>query len=154
MSAQKPRTPYQQKLLDPRWQKKRLAIFERDEWACAKCFDSTTTLHVHHRYYDKGKEPWDYPDEALVTLCERCHEEESKQRYIAEQNLLQILRERGLYREDVDNLAVGFWEWNPGDIREVAIQTLIWAMARRDIMDAISDQYHAFLARVTARQKV
>lgn len=31
-------------------------------------------LHIHHKYYQKGKLPWEYPDEALVTLCWSCHE--------------------------------------------------------------------------------
>lgn len=30
-------------------------------------------LHVHHKYYQKNKLPWDYPDNALVTLCWLCH---------------------------------------------------------------------------------
>lgn len=32
-------------------------------------------LHVHHKYYQMGKLPWDYPNEALVTLCWSCHED-------------------------------------------------------------------------------
>ena len=32
-------------------------------------------LHVHHTYYQRGKLPWDYPNEALVTLCWKCHED-------------------------------------------------------------------------------
>lgn len=32
-------------------------------------------LHVHHNYYQKGRLPWEYPDEALITLCWYCHEE-------------------------------------------------------------------------------
>ena len=35
-------------------------------------------LHVHHNYYIAGKHPWEYPDEALVTLCWHCHEEKHK----------------------------------------------------------------------------
>ncbi len=31
-------------------------------------------LHVHHLYYIKGKEPWDYKDSALITLCADCHQ--------------------------------------------------------------------------------
>ena len=31
-------------------------------------------LHVHHKYYQFGNLPWQYPDEALVTLCWSCHE--------------------------------------------------------------------------------
>ena len=31
-------------------------------------------LHVHHRYYREGWYPWEYPDDALTTLCWKCHE--------------------------------------------------------------------------------
>lgn len=31
-------------------------------------------LHVHHKYYQKGLLPWEYPNEALTTLCWHCHE--------------------------------------------------------------------------------
>lgn len=30
-------------------------------------------LNVHHTYYIKGKAPWEYEDDALITLCEDCH---------------------------------------------------------------------------------
>ena len=30
-------------------------------------------LNVHHKYYMQGLKPWEYPDDALVTLCEDCH---------------------------------------------------------------------------------
>jgi hypothetical protein len=67
---------YSEKLKDPRWQKKRLEILNRDEWACANCGNNTKTLHVHHRYYITGNEPWEYDSDVLVTLCEECHEAE------------------------------------------------------------------------------
>lgn len=35
---------------------------------------SNLPLHVHHQYYIKGKEPWDYDDSALITLCADCHQ--------------------------------------------------------------------------------
>lgn len=31
-------------------------------------------LNVHHTYYVEGKNPWEYPDDALETLCEDCHQ--------------------------------------------------------------------------------
>ena len=31
------------------------------------------SLHVHHRKYLPDKEPWDYENKYLETLCERCH---------------------------------------------------------------------------------
>jgi len=66
---------YTEKLRDPRWQKRRLEIMQRDFFQCAKCQVADKTLHVHHRYYVKGREPWEYPAFALVTLCESCHDE-------------------------------------------------------------------------------
>lgn len=30
-------------------------------------------LNVHHKYYVNGKNPWEYDDEALITLCQDCH---------------------------------------------------------------------------------
>jgi len=66
---------YSDKLKDPRWQKKRLEILERDEWECTNCGDGKSTLHIHHQYYEKATDPWDYPDYCYTTLCEICHKE-------------------------------------------------------------------------------
>lgn len=30
-------------------------------------------LHVHHKYYILTKLPWEYPEDALVTVCAECH---------------------------------------------------------------------------------
>ena len=65
---------YSEKLRDPRWQKKRLQIFERDGWKCQFCDSSTKNLQCHHVVYKK-RDPWDYPDHLYQTLCDDCHEE-------------------------------------------------------------------------------
>jgi 5-methylcytosine-specific restriction endonuclease McrA len=75
LSPEKAMSSYWQKLKDPRWQKRRLEILSAAEFACQVCFDSSSTLHVHHLKYDKGKDPWEYTDAWLVCLCEACHEE-------------------------------------------------------------------------------
>jgi hypothetical protein len=64
---------YFEKLKDPRWQRKRLEIMQRDDFKCRTCNSETKTLNVHHIRYFKGREPWDYRDWYLVTLCEDCH---------------------------------------------------------------------------------
>jgi hypothetical protein len=64
---------YSEKLKDPRWQRKRLEVMQRDDFTCRLCGNAEKTLNVHHCNYGKGKEPWDYPDSNLVTLCEDCH---------------------------------------------------------------------------------
>jgi len=63
---------YEQKLLDPKWQKKRLLILSRDNFTCQYCGDTETTLHVHHKRYSKDN-PWDIENEYLTTLCADCH---------------------------------------------------------------------------------
>lgn len=65
---------YQKLLRDPRWQRKRLEIMQRDNWACVHCGDSTSELNVHHNRYITGHLPWEYADEHLTTLCKFCHE--------------------------------------------------------------------------------
>ena len=66
---------YSDKLKDPRWQKKRLEVLTRESFTCEMCVSTTKTLHVHHGYYTKGMEPWDYPAESLHCVCEDCHGE-------------------------------------------------------------------------------
>lgn len=65
---------YSEKLKDPRWQKKRLEIMERDGFRCRMCDSRKETLHIHHCHYEKGN-PWDTDDSLLITLCHQCHEE-------------------------------------------------------------------------------
>lgn len=65
---------YSEKLKDPRWQKKRLEILNRDGWKCQECSGKDSELNVHHRSYHPGLDPWDYPVAELVTLCRSCHE--------------------------------------------------------------------------------
>lgn len=66
---------YFEKLQDPRWQKKRLEALEASNWACEVCYDHEETLHVHHKQYFKGREPWEYEVGQLAVLCKSCHEE-------------------------------------------------------------------------------
>jgi 5-methylcytosine-specific restriction endonuclease McrA len=65
---------YSEKLRDPRWQKKRLLILDRDGWKCFSCGDSTRNLQVRHVVY-RRMDPWEYPDSLLQTLCDACHKE-------------------------------------------------------------------------------
>lgn len=62
---------YSEKLKDPRWQKKRLKILERDSFKCHYCNDEKTQLQVHHLKYNG--EPWESNDKYLITLCAHCH---------------------------------------------------------------------------------
>lgn len=64
---------YSDLLKHPKWQKKRLEIFQRDEFTCKVCGDTEATLHVHHKEYTNGHKPWEYDNSNLITVCEDCH---------------------------------------------------------------------------------
>ena len=74
MTMSKPKT-YAQKLRDPRWQEKRLRLFDKAQWTCELCFRVRPEegLQVHHPIYLAGLDPWEYPDEIMMALCEPCH---------------------------------------------------------------------------------
>jgi hypothetical protein len=69
---------YKEKLLDPRWQKKRLEVLSRDNFTCQLCVENHNSLYVHHKTYVWGKDPWDYDIINLVTLCYDCHKLETQ----------------------------------------------------------------------------
>ena len=69
---------YSEKLLDPRWQRRRLEVFKRDRWRCRVCNATTQSLHAHHVAYLRDHDPWEYPDHWLVTLCNGCHDREHR----------------------------------------------------------------------------
>lgn len=68
------KTAYGEKLKDPRWQKLRLEVMSSNEFHCEICGDGEATLHVHHKEYFKGREPWEYEAGQLAVICESCHE--------------------------------------------------------------------------------
>lgn len=68
---------YEKQLKTKEWRAKREKILKRDGYKCAYC-GSKSKLNVHHKYYNlypNGKyvNVFDYPDDALITLCESCH---------------------------------------------------------------------------------
>ena len=60
------------KTQDPRWQRRRMEILNRDDFTCVACKAKDKPLHVHHKRY--SGELWESPDEDLQTLCEDCHQ--------------------------------------------------------------------------------
>jgi len=76
---------YREKLLDPRWQKKKSEIMTRDNFTCQQCGAKYKTLHVHHLAYKRCHgDPWGCPDSDLITLCEDCHQSLHYQKIIEE----------------------------------------------------------------------
>jgi hypothetical protein len=70
---------YYDKLKSPKWQKKRLETLEDRGFQCEWCGDEENQLHIHHPYYKKGADPWEYDIDELRCLCEKCHQEFHKE---------------------------------------------------------------------------
>lgn len=119
---------YSEKLRDPRWQKRRLEILQRDNWCCRVCFDGETMLSVHHRYYERGLEPWDYPAHALVTLCQPCHEFEGNNFERAAAQAIEQLKVSGALAKDVWQLGAAFATTDDNPLDEYDWSVLTWAI--------------------------
>lgn len=68
---------YGQLLARKEWKEKRAKIMTRDNNCCCYC-KSRHNLQVHHKYYLQYPNhekvlPWEYKDDALITLCDKCH---------------------------------------------------------------------------------
>jgi hypothetical protein len=94
------RSRYAEKLLDNRWQQRKSAIQIRDQFTCQKCKAKDKTVHVHHRHYQHGWEPWDYPDDLLVLLCSDCHKEEEECAEILTE-MAKVLHRYGFFNTEI-----------------------------------------------------
>lgn len=131
---------YSDKLKDPRWQKKRLEILERDHWGCQCCYDEESTLHVHHRKYLPNTDPWDYPNDLLITLCENCHTKEREERPEYEQYLLDALRLNFL-ADDLLRLTTGFSKLRLQHVPEVVASVIEWSLSDEGVQRQLIDQF-------------
>jgi uncharacterized protein CbrC (UPF0167 family) len=138
---------YSEKLKDPRWQKKRLKILERDRWVCQKCGQDDITLHVHHRLYSKQySEPWDYPDELLVALCEICHADESSERWeVAISELAKVLKQK-FFIGGVIEITEGFKEFVPPHCTEACASAISFVLSNEDAASDMVNKYFEYLS--------
>jgi hypothetical protein len=130
---------YKQKLLDPRWQRKRLEILQRDDFRCRFCRNSENTLHVHHLSYQGN--PWETPNEHLITLCEDCHEDETHNRKEYESTLLKTLKEKGYPGGFIIDLAAGIYYMEKFHDENIMASVITWALRDKDIMQALTNLY-------------
>lgn len=87
---------YEEKLLDPKWQRKKAEILIRDNYTCRSCGSKDVTLHAHHIFYVPETDPWDYKDEALITYCEICHNTQHLIGNVLQSYLIDLIREKPL----------------------------------------------------------
>lgn len=135
---------YFEKLKDPRWEKIRLKVFERDRWMCQSCHNTGATLCVYHRYYLTDRDPWDYPADALVTLCEACLQEERAFRDAAEQLLLKALRVK-FFSADIKELAFSIQKMQLQLPADTICSVYAWAFENPEVQSALIQEYKKYL---------
>jgi len=65
-------------------------VYEQERLSIKENYLFVRGLHVHHQYYQVGKLAWEYPNDALITLCWICHEK------LHQNQKIKVLNEDGL----------------------------------------------------------
>jgi hypothetical protein len=136
---------YIEKLRDPRWQKKRLKIFKRDQFICQSCYDSESTLVVHHLIYDKNKDPWDYKDEYLITLCEDCHNQEFEDGYDPGNGVIKALKKHGFLSSELIDIGGAIFSMENFHQREMMASVICFFFKNEDMIQMVMEHYFDYL---------
>lgn len=59
---------------DKRWYELSKRIKARDKNTCQMCGRNDKPVSVHHKVYREDSNVWDYSDDELICICDRCHE--------------------------------------------------------------------------------
>jgi hypothetical protein len=122
------KSSYSEKLKDPRWQKKRLEILNRDDWTCQICGAKDRPLHAHHPQYNSEiNNPWEYDNQQIITLCESCHSIEHECLHgVKEYLLISIVNagfntseKIGMLSDMIDTMSMGRYADNPCKDKEL-----------------------------------
>jgi hypothetical protein len=138
---------YSEKLKNPKWQKKRLEILNRDKFTCRNCGDNENPLNVHHIAYNY--EHYETNNSLLITLCEDCHNKETEQLKIQISKLIKSLKESGFMSLSFGCLSTVFKDKDRGwafyepafDIIKMAINDDdIWSELERKFWERLSNK--------------
>lgn len=126
---------YARQYKDPRWQRKRLEIMQRDCFACVECGDKKSTLNVHHIRYLKDVPVWAHPPWLLVTLCESCHEAIHDGEPSTGERLYHVARSVGMTHDDFEWLEHAFFQCVY--THEGRLTSEQWTFALNAFLDAV-----------------
>lgn len=139
----KTKSEYSRLLLDPRWQKKRLEILQRDDFICQYCCNGEDTLHIHHRYYEYGKSPWEYNNNSLMTLCANCHGNHSGRIKNSERRLLKAFAMQGFLADQLDEISIALEKLSPCNfVNEPRASEIAFAINSDDCQRIYWDSTH------------
>lgn len=150
------------------WKEKSNQIQKRDNYECQWCcrnyrhLEDGNFLVVHHKYYIRNLEPWNYQDDdAYVTLCLFCHKEWHKNLSAPILNEVDFLIISGIYKEGKNGndsppsfLIADSWDWTMFCANELAFQ----AMSRNAFeskmptFDGYDEFYYMVIGAINAKE--
>lgn len=136
---------YLERLRDPRWQRKRLEILERDNWQCQSCWSIDIPLNVHHKIYFSDKEPWDYPNYILVTLCDDCHRQEHagyNDACIA--MAIEAIRSH-LISDQILDIPMFLYRFQPIIYQDIVMSAYVWSADKVEIQKFILAKFYDYI---------
>lgn len=139
---------YREYFKDPRWQKKRLEILNRDEFMCQRCYGTETELHIHHRLYKQNKKPWEYDNDLLLTLCKDCHANEKTMK-TSICALSETMKKKFLSAE-VTDLAIAFFSAELQHLPDVFMSALTKTIEDKGLQEKMLNNYFNHISK---RQK-
>lgn len=98
---------YSKKLSHPKWQKRRLERLSEENFSCQICNNENEELHVHHLYYDKDKDVWEYPNKALIVLCKTHHDYEHSIEMDVKNDLFDSFKRAGFTNSSLLHIIIG-----------------------------------------------
>lgn len=75
---------WQEKLRQHQWKTFRILLITKHGPFCDDCKrpasmeSNVKGLDAHHCWYEHGREPWEYPENAFLILCRKCHQHRQK----------------------------------------------------------------------------
>ncbi|MCP3681562.1 MAG: hypothetical protein GY861_02635 [bacterium] len=93
---------YSELLKDERWQARRKEILKLQNMECFICGSKEGIKHIHHKYYLPYTMPWNYPDDALITLCDTCHEDEENNLKDTAERIFKTLRRMNICSWEIE----------------------------------------------------
>lgn len=131
--------PYFQKLKDPRWQKLRLEVFNRDNFTCKVCGEKEKTLNVHHLSYNG--EPWEQHIDLLITMCEDCHKYETDYLKETEKELIKMVKDSGFMAQDISDLGRFISDMEFIHCVNVQFSAIEWFIKKHSMKSIMTDYF-------------
>jgi hypothetical protein len=94
--------------------------------------------------YLKDTEPWDYPDDYYMTLCQNCHKSEGAKSQSAIESLIYSARVRFL-SDQISDLSLAINGIPRFGILDVEMSVISWALTNKDILKKLKDEYFEYI---------